>query len=183
MIKVLGIDPSLSNFGFAMCNVTVEGGKTKIDVHNLILTATEVEDKATRKKVRKNSTDLERARILAGAVALATNWADVIAVEVPVGSQSARAMASYGICIGVLASITKPLLQLTPTEVKLAGFGDKNASKEEMISWATSLYPQANWLRHNGKITQKNEHLADAVAAVHAATLLDEFKLLTAITR
>lgn len=65
---------------------------------------------------------------------------NMVVVEVPVGSQSARSMASYGICIGILASITKPMIQVTPTEVKMATVGSKTASKQDMIDWATSAY-------------------------------------------
>ncbi|GAL23016.1 hypothetical protein JCM19235_1317 [Vibrio maritimus] len=104
---------------------------------------------------------------------------NMVVVEVPVGSQSARSMASYGICIGILASITKPMIQVTPTEVKMATVGSKTASKQDMIDWATSAYPDADWLTvtRKGKkvITAKNEHLADSIAAVHAAILTDQF--------
>jgi Holliday junction resolvasome RuvABC endonuclease subunit len=177
-IRILGIDPSLSNFGFAKMIMDVESGG--IALVELELCATEPEKSKT---VRKNSIDLDRARKLYQSTGANQAWADVVAVEVPVGSQSARAMASYGICVGILASIHKPLIQLTPSQVKIAAVNDKNASKEEMIAWATAAYPNGNWLKHAGKIVAKNEHLADAVAAVHAATRVDDFKLITTILR
>ena len=107
-------------------------------------------------------------------------------VEVPVGSQSARAMASYGVCIGLLAALSdKPLIEVTPTEVKLAAVGSKTASKQEMISWASDLYPHLNWIKSRGKseLADKNEHIADAIGAIHAGILTDEFARLVAAVR
>jgi Holliday junction resolvasome RuvABC endonuclease subunit len=107
-------------------------------------------------------------------------WPDIICVEIPVGSQSARAMASYGICIGVLASINKPMIQVTPTEVKVAATGNKSATKREMIIWAFSQNSSLKWLTRttNGDniLIDKNEHMADAMAAIKAGISTDEFK-------
>jgi len=89
-------------------------------------------------------------------------------------------MASYGVCIGILASMKKPLIQVTPNEVKLAAVGKKTATKEQMIEWAINKYPTAPWLtrKFKGQIThvKSNEHLADATAAIHAGVKTDEFK-------
>ncbi|WP_218958956.1 RuvC family protein [Salinimonas marina] len=108
-------------------------------------------------------------------------------VEIPVGSQSARAMASYGICVGLLASIQIPIIQVTPAEVKIAATGSKTATKNEMIHWAVSQYSDADWLttRRGGQdvVTNKNEHLADAVAAVHAGVKTDTFQQLLSFQR
>jgi hypothetical protein len=69
---------------------------------------------------------------------------------------------------------------VTPTEVKLAATGNKNASKQEMIDWAVEAHPEASWLRHKRKgvmeLTAANEHLADALAAIYAGVLTDQFK-------
>ncbi|MEZ6841385.1 hypothetical protein ABVN80_15055 [Acinetobacter baumannii] len=100
--------------------------------------------------------------------------------EVPVGSQSARAMASYGICIGVLSSCPLPLIQVTPTEVKLAGTGIKTATKGEMIEAAMNAHPEAKWPMRKIKGVleplSSNEHLADATFAIKAGLDTDEFK-------
>ena len=76
---------------------------------------------------------------------------------------------------------------MTPTEVKLAGAGKKTATKEEMINWAASQYPKANWLyqKRNGVkcLVNKNEHLADAVAAIHAGIQSETFKQLLSFQR
>ncbi len=81
-------------------------------------------------------------------------------------------MASYGMCIGLLASIQVPLIQVTPAEVKLAACKSKVATKQQMINWATTNYPGANWCKRKLKgvevLTDKNEHLADALGAIYA---------------
>lgn len=88
-------------------------------------------------------------------------------------------MASYGICIGLLATITKPLLQVTAQEVKRV-VGLPKPSKADMIAWALKTHPEAPLATYNGKINAaKAEHQADAIAAIHAAMRLDEFKLFT----
>lgn len=177
-INVIGIDPALRNLGFAHCTYDTE---TKlVEVVNLVLAQTEATDKKTAKVLRKNSDDLARAKILFDAMQLEAKKAAFAFIEIPVGSQSSRAMASYGICVGVIASCPIPYFQLTPSEVKLIATGSKNASKEEMIKWAVNLYPKANWLKRKLKgeivLMNDNEHLADAVAAVHAGVNGAEFK-------
>lgn len=173
-LRVLCIDPSLRNWGFARSIIDTD--TSGIEIEGLVLAKTEP-DKKNAKVVRKNSDDLERATLIYGALhrEIADFVPDFVFVEVPVGSQSARAMASYGICIGVLASIGVPLIQVTPTEVKLAGHGTKTASKEEMIAWAVKKYPNANWLKRGGKLVAANEHLADAVAVGYAGMSSTQF--------
>jgi Holliday junction resolvasome RuvABC endonuclease subunit len=176
-LAVIGIDPALNNMGFA--HAVIDTDTNEIDVRKLVLAETKSHDKKTSKVVRKNSDDLSRARVLYNALQEETKGNTFAFAEVPVGSQSARAMASYGICIGVLASCGIPLIQLTPTEVKMASVGIKTASKQEMIDWAMSRYPKANWLmrRLHGELVpmNDNEHLADAVAAIHAGLESEQF--------
>jgi Holliday junction resolvasome RuvABC endonuclease subunit len=174
ILKIAAIDPSLSNFGLVRGTVDISHEAFPVELSELTLVETDT-DKSSRKVVRRNSEDLERARKLLRGMHRFIADADMVFVEVPVGSQSARAMASYGVCIGILASIGKPLIQVTPTEVKLAAVGTKTASKNEMIEWASGLYPNLNWLMSRGKMTAKNEHLADAIGAIHAGLLTDEF--------
>ena len=45
-----------------------------------------------------------------------------------------------------------------------------------MIAWATGVYPDAPWKRHGGRVTDDNEHLADAVAIAHAGVQTPEFR-------
>lgn len=182
-MRIAGIDPSLNNFGMAKGNLDFDQGRPVFDLAELYLQESK-SDKANAKVVRKNSDDLNRAKTLHDALHRFIDDVELVIVEVPVGSQSARSMASYGICVGILASIGVPMIQVTPTEVKLAACQKKTASKGDMIEWATNMYPDAQWLRHKSKgemvLGNKNEHLADAVAAVHAGMATETFNQLLA---
>lgn len=175
-ITIAGCDPSMNNFGFCKGKIDLDSGVFSLE--KILLSQAPPESK--NKSVRKNSQDLSRARIHTEATRAFLKDVDVVCVEIPVGSQSARAMASYGICIGVLASIDTPMVQVTPTEVKMVATGTKTASKKDMINWANTLYPEADWLtkKVHGVITlvDKNEHIADAIAAMHAGVKTDQFK-------
>jgi Holliday junction resolvasome RuvABC endonuclease subunit len=183
-VKIVGMDPSLSNFGIAQATLDLDTMKFTVDKLTLVCTENE-KDKKIKKAVRKNSEDLERAKILHAGLLAACEGHWLAVAEVPVGSQSSRAMASYGVCIGVLAACPMPLIQVTPTEVKMAGFGNKTATKQEMIEWAMAKYPDANWImRKSGGVmvpTNANEHLADAVAALEAGIRTDQFKQIVAM--
>lgn len=183
-LTVVGIDPSLRNMGFSKGVIDLDTGD--IVSVDLVLVETEA-DKKNAKVVRKNSDDLERARLLHEAIQKHTKGYSIAFVEVPVGSQSARAMASYGICVGVLASCPIPMVQVTPNEVKMATVGIKTATKEQMIEWASQTHPTAPWLTVKRKgvieMVNKNEHLADATAAIHAGVLTDQFRQLSAMMK
>lgn len=178
ILRVAGIDPALRNFGMVKGYIDLSKPDFEFVIEDLLLVSTEV-DNENKKTVRKNSQDLVRAKLLHKGVHGFISDVNMVFSEMPVGSQNARAMASYGVSIGVLASITKPLVQVMPDEVKIAAVGNKNASKKDMIDWATTAYPDAPWLtrRFKGELTflEKNEHLADAVAVVQAGILTDQF--------
>lgn len=180
-IPVLGMDPSLNNWGLARGWYNPADGTLRIGT--VEVTNPEF---SNGKQVRQNSKDIERAESLFKAALEAANPAKAVFVEVPVGSQSARAMASYGICIGVLGALRArgiPFFEVTPTEVKLATAGTKTASKAEIIERAVSLYPTANWPMQtkngvNVPVASKAEHMADAVGAIEAGIQLPQFKQL-----
>lgn len=180
-IKVCGQDPSLRNWGLAIGTYDLDTGRleiTHLDLVNPVL--------PTGKQVRQNSADLESGYQLYKGAMAAAKGAHAVFVEVPVGSQSARAMASYGVCVGVLGALRAtgiPFFEVTPTEVKLAGYGKKTASKEEMIEWAMAKHPEANWPMYsrNGSVLvseAKAEHQADAVAAIYAGMATTAFRQL-----
>ena len=168
-LKLVGLDLSLRNFGYAIASYDVL--TEKLTIVDLVLVETKPADKKTKKVIRQNFIDLEAARdqYLGMIQNIPEDSAFVIA-EVPVGSQNARSMLSCGLCIGILGSCNKPLIPVTPTEVKKAGHGAASATKEEMIEWAVAKHPEAPWLRvkSTGAVLGKNEHLADAVAAIYA---------------
>lgn len=181
-IKVVGLDPSLSNFGIAI--VTIDVDTLDIHVEKLILVETERE---AGKTVRQNSDDMRRARMSYVAMNDACKGAAFAIAEVPVGSQSARAMLSCGVCIGVLSGCDIPLIQVNPSEVKVVATGYKNATKAEMIEWAMHKYPYANWLMRKSKGVMTplaaNEHLADAIAAIEAGIKTEQFRQAISIYR
>lgn len=176
--KVVGFDPSMRNWGIAEGFYTP--GK-KIQLLQLSLINPIL---PTGKTVRQNSLDLEVAKQLCNGALAAAKGARAIFVEVPVGSQSARAMASYGLCVGVLGALRAtgiPFFEVTPTEVKMVSAGKRTATKSEMIQWAIEKHPEANWPTYmkNGErgVTEgKAEHMADATAAIYAGIETDPFK-------
>jgi hypothetical protein len=174
-IPVLGADPSLSNWGLARGMLDLDTGV----LESIELSLTETKPDGT-KDVRKNSKDLQRAEDIATGVQKWFKWATVVFVEVPVGSQSANAMKSYGLCIGILGAFRAngiQIIEVTPTENKVALTNNATASKDTMIKAAVAIYPEANWLKDGkGKLLNKNEHLADAVGAIHAGVLTPAFQ-------
>jgi Holliday junction resolvasome RuvABC endonuclease subunit len=173
-IPVLGMDPSLRNWGLAAAELDLTTGILETPSLGLVCP-----DDLTGKQVRQNSNDLHLAQQLADKVIPAAKIAKVIFVECPVGSQSARAMASYGVCVGILGAIRSlniPLIEVTPTEVKLAFTKNKNATKAQMIAKAVELYPDAAFPTHHGKMTSKAEHVADALGAIHAGVNTSTFQ-------
>lgn len=170
-IKVVGFDPSLRNWGIAtglLIPATMDLHIETLDVTQAIVNK--------GKQVRQNSQDLDMADQLFAAAWDAAKDAQAVFVEVPVGSQSARAMASYGVCVGVLGSLRSagiPFFEVNPEEVKLATGLKKTATKDAMIAWAVKKYPDANWPKykeHGEDLISlaKAEHMADAIAAIHA---------------
>ena len=180
LLQVVGFDPSLRNWGIAKgilrLNTTFDIQIQEVSVITPHLPAT--------KQVRQNSLDLEAARQLAEEAYQTALQAHAVFVEVPVGSQSARAMASYGICVGVLGALRAqgiPFFEVSPLEVKLASVGKKTASKQEMIRWALDRHPEANWPLYKDKgehkISEaKAEHMADAIATIYAGVHSTPFR-------
>ena len=173
-IPVLGMDPSLRNWGLAAGVLDLSTGI----LTDLDLTVIQPKEE-TSKQVRKNSKDLEIAELLARDLKAPMYAARVIFVEVPVGSQSARAMASYGVCVGILGAMQAhgiQVIEVTALEVKKALTGNKGATKEQMIQKAMELYPGANFPMHKGKPANKAEHVADAIGAIHAGVRTPVFQ-------
>ncbi len=183
-MKIVGVDPSLRNFGIVKADLDLDTLEFKVT--EMLLVESESQSKKL-KTVRKNSDDLRRARALYEGFQEACQGAWMAFVEVPVGSQSARAMASYGMCVGVLASCPIAMVQVTPAEVKMAGTGIKTATKDEMIQAAVALHPYADWMMRKNKgelvLMNDNEHLADALFAIKAGLKTDEFKAAVGVAR
>ena len=178
-IQVVGFDPSLRNWGIAKGVIDIQ--EQCLVIQQLQVT-TPVLPKA--KQIRQNSQDLESARQLYEEAFTFAKEAQAIFVEVPVGSQSARAMASYGICVGVLGALRAsgiPFFEVTPSEVKRVTCGKVTASKQEMITWAMNNHPEAPWpmYRQQNELLvseAKAEHMADAIGAIYAGVQDNQFK-------
>lgn len=171
-ITVLGMDPSMSNWGFAKGTLNLKTLKITVDK----IWTLKTEKTSAKKKVRVSSDDLERARALSEALEEACEGVQIAFVEVPHGSQSASGMKSYGMCLGVLAQCRAPLVQLTEQEVKVGTLGKKSAAKRESIDWAFKEHPKAGWTMRNGEPQANNEHQADAICTLHAGIKTDQFK-------
>lgn len=179
-IKVIGLDPSLRNWGIAIGEM-VPGVVESLKIYDLRVINPAI---AKTKQVRQNSLDLESAKQLCEGVLSVVKSAQLIFVEVPVGSQSARAMASYGICVGVLGALRGigiPLHEVSPLEVKRASAGKVTATKQEMIQWAMGKHPEADWPTYKQKEkllvnNNKAEHQADAIAAIYAGFASNTYK-------
>lgn len=182
-LTVLGMDPSLNNWGLAVG--TYDLASKQLDILELQVTQPDIPE---GKQVRNNSKDLARAEQLSLAVrAICHDYAiQATFVEVPTGSQTARAMASYGVCVGILGDLRAtgyPFYEVTPLEVKKVATGRTTATKREMIQWAYDQHPSAPWPFQTKKgvttiIESKAEHMADAVAAIHAGIRLPQFQQL-----
>lgn len=178
-LKIVGMDPSLRNWGLSHGSYDMGTGELVLTSVGIINTVSSV-----CKQVRKNSLDLEAAAQLCRGAHKAIQNADVVFVEVPVGSQSARAMASYGICVGIMGSLralSTPFIEVTPAEVKRAAVGSVTATKQQMIDWAVGKHPEANWptVTKKGVISicaSKAEHMADATAAIYAGLACNSFQ-------
>lgn len=178
LIQVVGFDPSMNNWGIA--KGTFDPQTKAIQIHDL---GTVSPDLPTGKQVRQNSKELESARQLTKAAVAALQSAQATFVEVPVGSQSARAAVSYGLCCGVLGALREggfPFFEVTANEVKIIATGKRTATKREMIAWASTMHPDAPWPRYkkNGVVLISEgtaEHMADAVAAIYAGVTSNAF--------
>lgn len=181
-IKVLGFDPSTSNWGMVL--TTVNLNTLQVRVEEMLLSETESEAK---KGVIKQSDDLRRARAQYEEMMRMCSKASLVISEIPFMNPGSYASANFnsGLVTGVLAACPLPIIQVSPQEVKLIATGARNAAKEEMIQWGMEKHPEAPWLTRKlkGKVVpiKSNEHLADALAAVYAGLQSQQFKQATAM--
>ena len=175
IIKVAGLDPSFRNWGVAEATLDLETGI----LSDPVLSVTKTAEEPKGKQVRQNSYDLIASSELAWAMSLLVPSVKIFFVEVPHGSQSASSMKGYGVCIGILGYMRASgatIIEVSEAESKKLFVGKRTATKEEMINRAVALYPNANWPMRGGKIVAGTaEHMADAIAAIHAGVNTPEF--------
>lgn len=189
IIRVAGFDPSFRNFGMVKGDLTIEKGSDPL------FCLTELQLLETNKGTTKNrnllqsADDFRRCRELHDGIAAFLHDVDMVCVEMPIGSQNANGAKAYGICIALLAGMSKhiPVIQVTPDQVKMASVKKKNATKQEVINWAFAKFPEADWLTRKlkGKLlpVAKNEHLADALAAIAAGLRTEQYAAFSLMMR
>lgn len=174
-LKIVGMDPSMQNWGLVLATFDTVSRRFSIERAEVCRPSL----LKTPRGVRRSAEDLEKSKALRNGMLSFCRGADFAVAEIPHGSKSARAMASYGICLGVLAGCPIPLVQVDFFEVKRAATGHADATKEEMVGWAKEEHPETPWImrRLKGQLVDHacNEHVADAVAALHAGLLTAEF--------
>lgn len=162
-MKFISIDPSLRNT--AVVWGTIENDVLVPTDYKIAIT-----QKNSDKKVRASSDLIARCRTLITEVSSIVNAFNpqIIFVETPSGSQSYHSAVSYAVSCALIASIIQPAIEITPIEVKKGTVGKKTASKEEMIEWAISTYPDFPFELKGGKpVKSRVEHVADAIAVAH----------------
>lgn len=174
-VNVVGLDPSFRNWGVAIATLDLESGVLSTPSLKVVTTA----DEPKGKQVRVNSYDLAASQELAAEMLLLIPETKFFFVEVPHGSQSASSMKGYGVCIGILGymrAMGATIIEVSAGENKKGFTGDAKATKQMMIDTAFGHYPDANWPVRGGKIVAGTaEHMADAIAAIHAGVNTPEF--------
>lgn len=176
IISVAGHDPALTHWGTAEGRLCLDTGwLTDVKVGMAIT------EKGKEKQVRANSDDLRRTEVLARHAFAVAGGVKVNFSECPVGSKSASAMKSCGVSNGIVGALRAKdhiVIEVQAKAIKQAMTGNPNASKADVIAAAIALYPDAGWKYHRGKLTNDNEHMADAIGAIHAGVLTPEFQQL-----
>lgn len=189
VIRVLGIDPSLTHTGWVVAEVDA---KTR-QIVNVLEGGTVVTEPTKAKQVRKSSDKLERARSIANTLrdVIERYGIKIASSEIPSGAKSANAAHAFGIVLGIIAGLTVPVVEVSPREVKLATAGKATADKEDIVRWAVGKshgWPlvwkttnRANdWeiMFDDAYVTKDEEHMADALAGVQAAVDGEQFRQL-----
>lgn len=172
------MDPSMSNWGLITAYYFLDDDGVEVDELHVIQPYKEKESK----NVRQNSKDIRIAEQLIEGIIPHLDDADLIIAEVPVAGQNARSCVSYAMCATIIGAINQSfpkVIEVTPKEVKLNV--KLNATKAEMIKWATKKHPEAQWKykKVNGKrsiVTTHAEHVSDAIGALYAALKTSEVK-------
>ena len=174
-LKIVGLDPSLRNWGIAIGSAPLDTGIMTIDD----LRTVQTEPQPQGGKVRAGTWDIQSAYTLFDGVFEVVKDADIVCIEVPTGSQDAKAALGRGICLGIIGSLySNKLIFVTPQSVKKI-IGSPSATKAESVDLAVRRHPEAPWPMYRGKVSVgKAEHAADAIHAIYAAAQTNKFKQL-----
>lgn len=186
-LRILGIDPGLSNMGYAVADVDARSA-TITAVREVGISQAERQNLLG---VRKTSDHLRRAMIQAKALRQIADAHGVaaVAMEMVTLTPYKHPTFSFGVMTGIVAGLGLPVIEVLPHEVKFAATGDKRGSKRDIVAWAirktgkrslawpTSARENAFRLTYRGQNVAKiAEHPADALAAVEAAVRTEQFR-------
>lgn len=167
------MDPSLNNWGLAFATLYLDDLTIEVDK----LVTVHPDPSKLSKSERKSTKDIERTTSLFNNLLPHLKNVDIVIAETPIGGRDAKAAFGYSVCvtlIGVLNSIglENEVIEVSPFDVKQVV--KKEATKDEMISWATKQHPEADWkyriVKGNKVLVKKEaEHVSDAIAAIYAA--------------
>lgn len=169
---VFGIDSGLATFGIAA--VDLAGTPRLVDAG--VFTS-----EPSKKKLNVRSQDdlARRVRELSAYVETWTKAHNPIALclEAPSWPRAADASAKLGAAFGVVYTTAQrlalPLVQALPVDVKLAVCRSKKATKDDVIAAVERLHPDVCWPSRTGLW----EHVADAIAVVHACLDSDTLRM------
>ena len=194
LITMLGIDPGLSNTGYAVALVDVEQARI---VKTLELGTIQTE-RETAKTIRRTSDDLRRARKIHRELksVVERHAISVAACEMQSTTPYKRISLNFGVTLGVIASFDFFLVELLARDVKKAVTGDRDATKEKVISWALEMTrnDDVHWptsarqnrmdLSYRARhVTLAAEHQADALAVIFAALQSEQMSDLRALQK
>lgn len=152
-LKVIAFDPSFNNWGYSF---------GLLDKNGLTITDTGVlKNKPDKAKRNQNLKDYDRCKELSQSITTLIRGCDLLCVELPVGSQSSRAMVSYAVCVALTATLDIDTQICTPHEVKRF-VGSNTASKDDVINWVKQKHPHLDL-----STKTKAEHIADSIVAMY----------------
>lgn len=151
-VCVLGLDPSITSYGWALVKVDADGNRTV---------------GAGRIRTKSSEPLSTRARRISDTLAdlVETHQPDLVAREgiVTGGKRSAASVVAQGVyLLSHLACAGRPMVEISPSVVKRCATGKGKAEKEEMISAAV------RWLG----VDHLNPDEADAVWLAVAGTII-----------
>jgi len=165
-VVLLGIDPGLANFGYAV----VEFGSWGKKLVKLGHIRTEKSDK--KKAVRSSDDNTRRAReIFQPLTTLISDFRPNVlcteAMSFPRSSSASHKLGiSWGVVVGLSCIFELPIVQASPQDIKQKVCDNKKASKEDVQLALNAMYGDAADVEQFVKT--KREHPFDALGAVEA---------------
>lgn len=161
-VNITGFDPSLNNWGISHAEYNTETNELKIK------DGTVLRMKSKDKNLKQNQKDLIHAQSLYSKVYPHLKDTHICCIELPIGSQSSRAMVSYAMCIGLIGSLMNHypntyFIFVNPYKVKQV-VGANTTTKEEIIQWVKDKHPEYSL----PKAKNQAEHIADSICAIYA---------------